>query len=64
MPNDSFINFAMLQTSVMQPELAAVTLCCSEPPKGFPKWSLRILADKMVEINYVDSISRVTVRNV
>ena len=41
-----------------------VTLCCSEPPKGFSKWSLRMLADKMVKLNYVDSISHVTVRSV
>ena len=46
----------------MESEL--VTLCCSEPPKGFSKWSLRLLADKMVELNYVASISHVTVRTV
>jgi transposase len=40
-----------------------VTLCCSEPSKGFAKWSLRLLADKMVELNYVESISHVTVRS-
>ena len=45
-------------------EAKLVTLCCSEPPKGFSKWSLRMLADKMVELNYVDSISHVTVRSV
>jgi transposase len=45
-------------------EAKLVTLCCSEPPKGFSKWSLRLLADKMVELNYVESISHVTVRNV
>lgn len=45
-------------------EAKLVTLCCSEPPKGFAKWSLRLLADKMVELKYVDSISYVTVRNV
>ena len=45
-------------------EAKVVTLCCSEPPKGFSKWSLRMLADKMVELNYVDSISHVTVRSV
>lgn len=39
-----------------------VTLCCSEPPKGYAKWSLRLLADKMVELKYVESISQVTVR--
>jgi len=42
-------------------EAKLVTLCCSEPPKGFSKWSLRLLADKMVELNYVDYISHVTV---
>ena len=45
-------------------EANLVTLCCSEPPKGFSKWSLRLLADKMVELNYVESISHVTVRTV
>ena len=45
-------------------EAKLVTLCCSDPPKGFAKWSLRLLADKMVELKYVDSISHVNVRNV
>jgi hypothetical protein len=44
-------------------EAKLVTLCCSEPPKGFAKWSLRLLADKMVELKYVESISHVTVRS-
>lgn len=45
-------------------EAKLVTLCCSEPPKGFAKWSLRLLADKMVELKYVENISHVTVRSV
>jgi len=45
-------------------EAKLVTLCCSEPPKGFAKWSLRLLADKMVELNYIDYISHVSVRKV
>ena len=45
-------------------EAKMVTLCCSEPPEGFAKWSLRLLADKMVELKYVESISHVTVRSV
>ena len=45
-------------------EAKLITLCCSEPPKGYAKWSLRLLADKMVELNYVESISHVTVRSV
>jgi Homeodomain-like domain len=45
-------------------EAKLVALCCSEPPKGYAKWSLRLLADKMVELEYVESISHVTVRSV
>ncbi len=45
-------------------EAKLVTLCCSAPPKGRAKWSLRLLADKMVELNYVESISYVTVRDI
>jgi len=45
-------------------EAQLITIACSEPPKGFAKWSLRLIADKMVELNYVDSLSHETVRNV
>jgi transposase len=45
-------------------EAKLVSLCCSSPPEGFAKWSLRLLADKMVELKYVESISHVAVGNV
>jgi transposase len=45
-------------------EARLVSLCCSEPPKGYAKWSLRLLADKMVELKYAESISYETVRRV
>jgi len=45
-------------------EAHLISIACSEPPKGFAKWSLRLLADKMVELNYVDSLSHETVRSV
>ncbi|MDQ6480710.1 helix-turn-helix domain-containing protein [Dyadobacter sp. LHD-138] len=45
-------------------EAKLVSLCCSSPPSGFAKWSMRLLADKMVELKYVDSISHVAVGNV
>jgi transposase len=44
-------------------EANLVKLCCSEPPAGFAKWSLRLLAGKMVELEYVESISHVSVGN-
>jgi transposase len=45
-------------------EAQLVKLCCSDPPKGYSKWSLRLLADKLVELKYVESISHVTVRSI
>ncbi len=45
-------------------EAKLVKLCCSEPPPGFAKWSFILLADKMVELQYVDSISHVSIGNV
>ena len=45
-------------------EAHLVALSCSEPPEGFARWSLRLLADRVVELNYIDSISYETVRRV
>ena len=43
-------------------EAHLISLCCSDPPEGFAQWSLRLLADKMVELHYVDSVSHETIR--
>ena len=43
-------------------EAKIVAISCSAPPEGFSRWSLRMLADKAVELEYVDSISYETVR--
>ncbi|MFH1543050.1 MAG: IS630 family transposase [Patescibacteria group bacterium] len=43
-------------------EAHLVALSCSEPPSGFARWSLRLLADKAVELNYVGRISHETIR--
>ncbi len=45
-------------------EAHLIALSCSEPPKGYARWSLRLLSDKMVELKYVESISHETVRSV
>jgi len=45
-------------------EAHLVALSCSEPPQGFARWSLRLLADRVVELKYIDSISYETVRRV
>jgi hypothetical protein len=45
-------------------EAHLVALSCSEPPEGFARWSLRLLADKVVELKYIDSISHEAVRQI
>lgn len=42
-------------------EAKLVMLACSQPPEGRSRWTLRLLADKMVELQYIDSISDVGV---
>jgi transposase len=45
-------------------EAHLIALSCSKPPEGFARWSLRLLADKVVELNYIESISHESVRRV
>jgi transposase len=39
-----------------------VALSCSKAPEGHERWSLRLLSDKLVELEVVDSISHETMR--
>jgi transposase len=43
-------------------EARLIALACSEAPMGHAKWSLRMLADKLVELEVVSTISHETVR--
>ncbi|MBA7645756.1 IS630 family transposase ISArch4 [subsurface metagenome] len=45
-------------------EAHLVALSCSDPPEGFARWSLRLLADKVVELDYIDNVSHETIRKV
>lgn len=45
-------------------EAHLVALSCSEPPEGQAQWSLRLLADKVVELGYIENVSYETVRRV
>ncbi len=45
-------------------EAHLIALSCSEPPEGFARWSLRLLADKVVELEYIGSISHETIRHI
>jgi transposase len=43
-------------------EAHLIALACSSPPPGRCRWTVRLLADKMVELNYVDKLCPETVR--
>ena len=42
-------------------EAKLIALVCSDPPQGHARWTLRLLASKMVELEYIDSITNVAV---
>jgi len=37
-------------------------LACSQAPKGFKRWTVRLLADKVVELKIIDSVSTMTIQ--
>jgi len=45
-------------------EARLIALTCSSPPEGHGRWSLRLLADKVVELKIADSVSHETIRGV
>ena len=45
-------------------EAHVIALACGQPPEGYSKWTLRLLANKTVELGYIESISHVTVSTI
>lgn len=43
-------------------EAKIIALACSKPPKGYSRWSIRLLRDKAVELQLVDEVSRMTIQ--
>lgn len=43
-------------------EAHLMALACSEPPAGHARWTLRLLADRLVRLEYVEEVSHETVR--
>ena len=48
----------------VEQEAKLIALACMEPPTGHARWSLKLLSQQMVALEYVDSVSRETVRQV
>jgi transposase len=45
-------------------EAHLIALACQKPPEGRSRWTLRLLADRMVRLEYVDAVSKDTVSRV
>ena len=45
-------------------EAHVIALACGEPPEGYAKWTLQLLANKTVELGYIDSISHVAISTI
>jgi transposase len=45
-------------------EAHLIALACSSPPAGKKRWTLRLLAEQVVELKYADAVSHETVRRV
>ena len=43
-------------------EAHLIAMACSQPPEGCSRWTLRLLADRMVQLEYVEQVSYQTVR--
>ncbi len=43
-------------------EAHLITLCCSTPPTGRSRWTLKLLADKLVELEIIDEVSSTTIQ--
>jgi len=42
-------------------EAHIIALACSKPPKGYERWTLRLLAGKCVELQYIDTMSHMSI---
>jgi len=67
---ESFLQRKKRETPPVPPKISGeleahiIAVACSKPPEGFSKWSLRLLADKCVKLNYINEISHMTVSRV
>ena len=64
----SYVNRKKRETPPVPPkvdgkvEAQIIALACSKPPDGCSRWTVRLLADKAVELHYVDGLSHMTIQ--
>jgi hypothetical protein len=67
---EKFLRRKQRETPPVQPKITGsvqahiIALACTEPPSGYSRWTLQLLADKSVELKFIDSISNVSVETV
>jgi len=57
-------NLSQLRKIDGEAEAHLIAMACSQAPPGYHHWTLRLLAEKMVALEYVDSLSHESVRQV
>ena len=66
---EQFLTRKKRETPPVEPKITGeveariIALACSKPPDGYARWTLRLLANKSVELGFVDSLSNVTVHS-
>ncbi|MDR0722863.1 MAG: helix-turn-helix domain-containing protein [Treponema sp.] len=66
----AFLRRKKRETPPVEPKITGeveahiIALACTPVPQGYAKWSVRLLADKCVELQYIDSISFKSVQRV
>ena len=64
---DSFLQRKKRTTPPIAPKVTGdveahiIALCCSNPPEGYARWTVRLLADKCVELGIINAISPMTI---
>ena len=67
---NAFLQRKKRETPPVQPKITGdveahiIALACGPVPEGYARWGVRLLADKCVELNYIDSISHMSVQRV
>ena len=66
----SFLQRKKRETPPIEPKITGeveariIALACGEVPQGHAKWTLKLIADKCVQLGYIDAISHTSVRRV
>lgn len=67
---ESYLNRKKRETPPRPPKLdgageaKVIALACSEPPEGCSRWTVRLLAEQVVQLGFVDKISHMTIQRI